>query len=113
TSLSRELQPLQHLCSLHMGLYLTPHEAISTHIRDHPRAKDEEDSPWDLPCEACSQRYSEQTRLAEAAANAILFHELPQLRYMSWASFFTANRQDAISYVSQSEAVHPGTRPDR
>ncbi|KAG9094988.1 hypothetical protein FS749_011351 [Ceratobasidium sp. UAMH 11750] len=39
TSLSRELQPLQHLRSLHMGLYLTPHEAISVHIREHHKAK--------------------------------------------------------------------------
>ncbi|KAG8706792.1 hypothetical protein FRC09_002224, partial [Ceratobasidium sp. 395] len=45
TSLSRELKPLHHLRSLHMGLYLTPHDAISTHVREHPRAKDKEDSP--------------------------------------------------------------------
>ncbi|KAG9083727.1 hypothetical protein FS749_005778 [Ceratobasidium sp. UAMH 11750] len=98
TVLSEVLRQLRQLRSLHMGLYLTPHEAISVHLREHHKPKDENDSPWDLPCETCVQRYSQQTRHAEAAANAIIFHGLPQLQHMSWASFFTANRQDAISY---------------
>ncbi|KAG8785117.1 hypothetical protein FRC12_017962 [Ceratobasidium sp. 428] len=97
-SLSRELKPLQHLRSLHMGLYLTPHEAISTHVREHPRAKDEEGSPWCLPCDTYLQRFRQPTRDAEAVANAILFHELPQLQRISWASFFTANKQDEVGY---------------
>ncbi|KAG9082734.1 hypothetical protein FS749_006611 [Ceratobasidium sp. UAMH 11750] len=113
TILSQVLRPLQHLRFLHMGLYVTPHEAISVHLREHHKAKDGDDSPWDLPCEACSQRYSQQTRHAEAAANTIIFRELPQLQHMSWASFFTANRQDAIIYVSQPEALHLGTRPEK
>ncbi|KAG8785559.1 hypothetical protein FRC12_017442 [Ceratobasidium sp. 428] len=102
-SLARELKQLDKLQSLHMGLYLTPHEAIMTHIRDHHHSKCEGDSPWDMPCVTCSDQFGNQTFGAEMKANQILFGELPHLQNMSWASFFTSSRLDAVCYTKNSE----------
>ncbi|KAG8708553.1 hypothetical protein FRC08_018831, partial [Ceratobasidium sp. 394] len=101
-SLARELKPLQSLQVLHMGLYLTPHEAISAHLRDH-HSGGEGSSAWNIPCSACSEQYRDQTSDAEAVANEIIFNELPQLERISWASYFTAGRQEAICYFRALE----------
>ncbi|KAG8785116.1 hypothetical protein FRC12_017961 [Ceratobasidium sp. 428] len=107
-SLARELKQLDNLLSLHMGLYLTPHEAISTHIRDHHHLKHEGDSFWDSPCVICSDQFRGQTCNAEMAANNVLFGQLPHLENISWASFFTTSRLDPVCYTRNSETYAQG-----
>jgi hypothetical protein len=103
-SLAQELKPLSYLRSLHMGLYLTPHEAISAHLRDHCQGESDGVPPWDFFCKTCSECFKAQTQSAETAANVIMFDAMPQLQHMSWASFFTSDRLGAVSYTRQLEA---------
>ncbi|KAF8597765.1 hypothetical protein BDV93DRAFT_358970 [Ceratobasidium sp. AG-I] len=107
-SLAHELKPLSSLETLHMGLYLTPHEAISEHLHQHDRLKDPTGTSWSSPCETCTNRFKSRTQLAEAGANEVLFGGIPSLREISWASFFSDGRLGAIRYMKDSASSSLG-----
>ncbi|KAG8713080.1 hypothetical protein FRC09_019109 [Ceratobasidium sp. 395] len=96
-SLGQEIKPLSHLRKLHMGLYLTPYEAVERHRRAH-RDKTPSTGLGNAPCGECSIAYGEMTKTAEKIASKAVFKSNPSLVELSWASFFTENRTGSSSY---------------
>ncbi|KAF8595424.1 hypothetical protein BDV93DRAFT_564400 [Ceratobasidium sp. AG-I] len=109
SSLSHELKLLSDLKVLHMGLYLTPHEAISEHLHQHSKPEEAASSQWCSPCEACVNQFKPRTQVAETAASNMLFNAMPSLRLVSWASFFTNDRLGAVEYTNDCNDSGPNT----
>ncbi|KAG8764003.1 hypothetical protein FRC12_008340 [Ceratobasidium sp. 428] len=96
-SLGQEIKPLSHLRKLHMGLYLTPYEAVEQHRRAH-RDTTLSTRLWDAPCRECAVAYGEMTKTAETTASQAIFESSSSLVEISWASFFTEGRTGSSSY---------------
>ncbi|KAF8602664.1 hypothetical protein BDV93DRAFT_557424 [Ceratobasidium sp. AG-I] len=96
-SLSQELESLSKLKKIHMGVYLTPHEAIEHHKQSHVPV---ESDPWSTCCTKCRSTYGGETTAAETIAKDIIFRKISSLEEVSWASFFTDNRMGAALYVN-------------
>ncbi|KAJ1309222.1 hypothetical protein OPQ81_004889 [Rhizoctonia solani] len=90
-SLAAELRPLRHLKRLHMGLYLTPTEALMAH-RAHYSNMRIHGSLWEPVCQLCTDEFELDTREAEESATAILGYEIPNLEEISWSSFHSAKK---------------------
>ncbi|KAF8602663.1 hypothetical protein BDV93DRAFT_557423 [Ceratobasidium sp. AG-I] len=109
SSLSHELKLLSNLETLHMGLYLTPHEAISEHLHQHSKPEEPASSVWCSPCDTCVNRFKPRTQAAETAASDILFNAMPNLHLVSWASFFTSDRLGAVEYTYDRSHSNPNS----
>ncbi|KAF8595423.1 hypothetical protein BDV93DRAFT_575367 [Ceratobasidium sp. AG-I] len=96
-SLSRELEPLSKLKKLHMGVYLTPHDAIEHYRQRHVPV---EPDPPSMCCTECHLTYGGETTTAETMAKEIIFRNLSNLKELSWASFFTESRMGATLYIN-------------
>ncbi|KAH7343227.1 hypothetical protein B0J17DRAFT_641519 [Rhizoctonia solani] len=90
-SLASELRPLKHLKRLHMGLYLTPTEALPAH-RAHYSNMRTHGSLWEPVCQSCVDEFGPETREAEESATAVLGYEIPNLEEISWSSFHSVNK---------------------
>ncbi|EUC66257.1 hypothetical protein RSOL_473540, partial [Rhizoctonia solani AG-3 Rhs1AP] len=90
-SLAAELRPLRHLKRLHMGLYLTPTEALAAH-RIHHSNMNIHGPLWEPDCQSCFEEFGSDTREAEESAATVLGYEVPSLEEMSWSSFHSINK---------------------
>ncbi|CEL60025.1 hypothetical protein RSOLAG1IB_12285 [Rhizoctonia solani AG-1 IB] len=90
SSLAAELRPLKHLKYLHMGLYLTPTEAITGH-RTRPDTCIHGTS-WKLLCQPCTDEFGPATREAEESATNVLGYQVPNLEEVSWSSFHSVEK---------------------
>ncbi|CAE6493981.1 unnamed protein product [Rhizoctonia solani] len=90
-SLAAELRPLKHLKRLHMGLYLTPTEALAAH-RIHHSNMNIHGPLWEPDCQSCFEEFGSDTREAEESAATVLGYEVPSLEEMSWSSFHSINK---------------------
>ncbi|KAL5636436.1 hypothetical protein ACGC1H_000413 [Rhizoctonia solani] len=90
-SLAAELRPLRHLKRLHMGLYLTPTEALTAH-RTHHSNMGIHETLWEPVCQLCSEQFGSDTREAEESATTVLGYEVPSLEEISWSSFHSVNK---------------------
>ncbi|KAF8595427.1 hypothetical protein BDV93DRAFT_515018 [Ceratobasidium sp. AG-I] len=96
-SLSQELEPLSKLKKIHMGVYLTPHEAIKHDRQSHVPVGS---NPWSACCTEYRLTYEGETTAAETIAKDIIFRKFLSLEEVSWASFFTDNRIGAALYIN-------------
>ncbi|CAE7182872.1 unnamed protein product [Rhizoctonia solani] len=90
-SLAAELRPLKHLKRLHMGLYLTPTEALTAHRTHHANMRIH-GSLWEPVCQSCSDEFGTETQEAEESATTVLAYEVPNLEQVSWSSFYSINK---------------------
>ncbi|KAF8681318.1 hypothetical protein RHS04_02952 [Rhizoctonia solani] len=91
SSLADELRPLKHLKRLHMGLYLTPTEAITVHRTQHSNTCIH-GSIWTPICQSCSDEFGATTQEAEESATAVLGYQISSLEEISWSSFHSINK---------------------
>ncbi|CAE6459300.1 unnamed protein product [Rhizoctonia solani] len=91
SSLADELRPLKHLKRLHMGLYLTPTEAITVHRTQHSNTRIH-GSIWTPICQSCSDEFGATTQEAEDSATAVLGYQISSLEEISWSSFHSINK---------------------
>ncbi|CAE6422395.1 unnamed protein product [Rhizoctonia solani] len=93
SSLAAELRPLKHLKRLHMGLYLTPTEAIAGYRAQHSNTNTcIHGSSWTLVCQLCTDEFGSATREAEESATTVLGYHVPNLEEISWSSFHSINK---------------------
>ncbi|KDN47464.1 hypothetical protein RSAG8_03604, partial [Rhizoctonia solani AG-8 WAC10335] len=91
SSLATELRPLSHLKRLHMGLYLTPTEALTAHRTHHSEMRIH--GPlWEPVCQSCLDEFGTETQEAEESATTALGYEVPSLEVISWSSFHSINK---------------------
>ncbi|CAE6536125.1 unnamed protein product [Rhizoctonia solani] len=90
-SLAAELRPLKHLKHLHMGLYLTPTEALAAHRTHHSDLRIH-GSLWDPVCQSCLNEFGSETQEAEESASTALGYEIPNLEEVSWSSFYSVKK---------------------
>ncbi|KAG8719263.1 hypothetical protein FRC08_003272 [Ceratobasidium sp. 394] len=96
-SLASELVPLAELEQLHMGLYLTPFEALEAHQIHHQEGRIH--GPiWGPTCQTCTDEFEGVTREAEQRATEALGHSLPGLKLVSWSSYYTPNKAGRSVY---------------
>ncbi|KAH7343180.1 hypothetical protein B0J17DRAFT_166755 [Rhizoctonia solani] len=95
SAIGRELKCIKNLKELYIGIYLTDHTAIETHLEQHAGLSQLSTvglGVWDKPCEECVAQYQEPTIAAEVEASEILAKEVPTLLAVSWASFCSEKR---------------------
>lgn len=90
-SLAAELRPLRQLKRLHMGLYLTPTEALTAH-RTHHSNTSIHGPLWEPVCQLCLDEFGSETQEAEESATTVLGYEVPNLEEISWSSFHSINK---------------------
>ncbi|QRV88184.1 hypothetical protein RhiJN_16202 [Ceratobasidium sp. AG-Ba] len=89
-AVGKELSKIPELQEVCIGIYLTDHQAIATHLHQHYAGNP--NGAWDEPCPQCALAYQEQTEAAEKKASLILASSVPKLSLVSWQSFFTRGR---------------------
>ncbi|KAG8790541.1 hypothetical protein FRC12_011645 [Ceratobasidium sp. 428] len=97
-SLASELAPLLDLKQLHMGLYLTPFEALQAHQIHHQESRIH-GALWGPTCRICADEFEGVTREAEQRATVALALSLPTLQQVSWASYYTVNKAGRSVYT--------------
>lgn len=104
TSVSLQLKPLTKLRKLLIDLYLTPSSIHFHHASYH-------NPTTYLSCQNCIQKYYQQTRVMEAEASLTIAKELPDLQWIQWLSYFSAD-QCSRFYVQVCHKGHVTVKPD-
>ncbi|KAF8602597.1 hypothetical protein BDV93DRAFT_581796 [Ceratobasidium sp. AG-I] len=97
TAIGKELGRLRILHTVQIGVYLTEHAAIRTHIHEHAGFSSEEEmslSDWKRPCDKCTAKYQRQTDLSQEEAATVLGKLVPSLVQVSWLSFCSNGRTE-------------------
>ncbi|KAF8691114.1 hypothetical protein RHS03_08771, partial [Rhizoctonia solani] len=95
SAVAGELKGVKNLRELEIGIYLTAHAAIGTHLQQHTGLDGLSRvslKVWEEPCEECNIQYREPTLAVEAEATEILAREISTLSLVSWASFCSEKR---------------------
>jgi hypothetical protein len=91
-----------------MGLYLTPTEALTTHLAHYQDGRIH-GSIWGSVCQLCTDEFGPATREAEECATTVLAYVMPSLEKVSWSSFYSVNKAGRSVYQikrqSRGEAV--------
>ncbi|CAE6423995.1 unnamed protein product [Rhizoctonia solani] len=95
TAVGRELKHIKNLRELQIGIYLTNHTAIDTHLQQHAGLSQTSETGlevWEKSCEKCVAQYQEPTVATEIEATEMLAKEVSTLLSVSWASFCSEKR---------------------
>ncbi|KAG8786855.1 hypothetical protein FRC12_016167 [Ceratobasidium sp. 428] len=93
-AVGKELSKIPKLQEVQIGIYLTDHRAINTHLEQHVGLTIASGTVgvWSETCDECAFEYQETTESCEQAAAEVLAQFVPTLSRVSWLSFFSEGR---------------------
>ena len=104
-TLGEALQPLQKLRDLFLGVYLSDEDIFYEHIMHAQAYYDTRDPYGPADCGLCHKTFSSSIQEIELAGSAALAQYLPQLKSVTWSSFFSARILEVVPSKSGRPCV--------